>query len=309
MESEHISRFVFNKFWEDAKRRFYAPTVTNGMQLLCDKLRVGVNLIAGRPRMGCSSLAISMAVALAKQGRRVLFVTAHRQGFYSQISRNLAVEFGLDASKCSDLTAYDAEMSNIKEPIEKLPIRHMGMYYDWQDDYLSLRSLLRGEKRRNDMQYIFIDCLQDMSADSRLLNGLTQEEYLCRNFRSLADELDVPIIAVTRLNNGPARRGVIEGLHDCVWNNDLGTASVLKWMGNIVDYKAQSNKVAIMGKTGSLRLDESGRKHRISFVGIFPENDPQYTCMVMFNAPKNFPFYDAGMDCGSTVRIIAERIM
>ncbi len=211
MESEHISRFVFNKFGEDAKRRFYAPTVTNGMQLLCDKLRVGVNLIAGRPRMGCSSLAISMAVALAKQGRRVLFVTAHRQGFYSQISRNLAVEFGLDASKCSDLTAYDAEMSKIKEPIEKLPIRHMGMYYDWQDDYLSLRSLLRGEKRRNDMQYIFIDCLQDMSADSRLLNGLTQEEYLCRNFRSLADELDVPIIAVTRLNNGPARRGGIEG--------------------------------------------------------------------------------------------------
>lgn len=85
--------------------------------------------------------------------------------------------------------------------------------------------------------------------------------------------------------------------------------AVLKWMGDIVDYKAQSNKVAIMGKTGSLRLDENGRKHRISFVGIFPENDPQYTCMVMFNAPKNFPFYDAGMDCGSTVRIIAESIL
>ena len=106
-----------------------------------------------------------------------------------------------------------------------------------------------------------------------------------------------------------AKSGVIEGMHDCVWNNDLGTASVLKWMGDIVDYKAQSNEVAIMGKTGSLRLDESGRKHRISFVGIFPENDPQYTCLVMFNAPQNFPLYDAGMDCGSTVRIIAERIL
>lgn len=106
-----------------------------------------------------------------------------------------------------------------------------------------------------------------------------------------------------------AKSGVIEGLHDCVWNNDLGTASVLKWMGDVVDYKTQSNEVAIMGKTGSLRLDESGRKHRISFVGIFPEDDPQYTCLVMFNAPQNFPLYDAGMDCGSTVRIIAERIM
>ncbi len=105
-----------------------------------------------------------------------------------------------------------------------------------------------------------------------------------------------------------ASSGVIEGLHDCVWNNDLGTASVRKWFDQIVAHKAQSIQISITGKTGTVRLDNTGRKHRISFVGIFPEDNPQYTCLVIFNAPQNFPFYDAGYDCGSTVRRIAERI-
>lgn len=105
-----------------------------------------------------------------------------------------------------------------------------------------------------------------------------------------------------------ASSGVIEGLHDCVWNNDLGTASVRKWFDQIVAYKAQSIQISITGKTGTVRLDNIGRKHRISFVGIFPEDNPQYTCLVIFNAPQNFPLYDAGYDCGSTVRRIAERI-
>lgn len=105
-----------------------------------------------------------------------------------------------------------------------------------------------------------------------------------------------------------ASSGVMEGLHDCVWNNDLGTASVRKWGDLIVRYKAQSQQIPIMGKTGTLCMDSTGKKHRISFVGIFPEDDPQYTCLVIFHAPQNFPLYDAGYDCGSTVRRIATRI-
>ena len=105
-----------------------------------------------------------------------------------------------------------------------------------------------------------------------------------------------------------ASSGVMEGLHDCVWNNDLGTASVRKWFDLIVRCKAQSRQVPIMGKTGTLCLNRTGKKHRISFVGIFPEDNPQFTCLVIFHAPQNFPLYDAGYDCGSTVRRIAARI-
>lgn len=97
-----------------------------------------------------------------------------------------------------------------------------------------------------------------------------------------------------------------ECLHDVVWDNDLGTASVNPWGSR----KAQSALVSIAGKTGTAQVLEGGyqnTKHRISFVGYFPEENPQYSCICVIHGPK-WP-YDAGMDCGLVVRNIAEKTM
>ena len=98
-------------------------------------------------------------------------------------------------------------------------------------------------------------------------------------------------------------------LHDVVWDNALGTASVSKWGSRL----AQSRLVSIAGKTGTAQILEDGRyrndKHRISFVGYFPEEQPLYTCLCMINAPQNRGAYDAGFDCGITVRNIAEKVI
>lgn len=103
-----------------------------------------------------------------------------------------------------------------------------------------------------------------------------------------------------------------ECLHDVVWDNNLGTASVRKWNGKIVAYKAQSDLVSIAGKTGTAQMiiphrGYSGHNHRMTFVGYFPEEHPQYTCICMIENPKNYPAYDAGYDCGGVVRQIAEK--
>ena len=96
-------------------------------------------------------------------------------------------------------------------------------------------------------------------------------------------------------------------LHDVVWDNHLGTAAAKPW-----SRKAQSDLVSIAGKTGTAQLiipghGYSGKHPRMTFVGYFPEENPRYTCICMIEDPQ-FP-YDAGMDCGSTVRVIAERTM
>ena len=96
-------------------------------------------------------------------------------------------------------------------------------------------------------------------------------------------------------------------LHDVVWDDHLGTAAAKLW-----SRKAQSKLVPIAGKTGTAQLiipghGYSSKRHRITFVGYFPEENPQYTCICMIEDPQ-WP-YDAGMDCGSTVRTIAEKTM
>ena len=102
-------------------------------------------------------------------------------------------------------------------------------------------------------------------------------------------------------------RDIQSALHDVVWDNRLGTASWRKW-----SRKAQSDLVHIAGKTGTAQLiipghGYSSQHHRMTFVGYFPEENPQYTCICMIEDPHS-P-YDAGMDCGSTVRVIAEKTM
>ena len=96
-------------------------------------------------------------------------------------------------------------------------------------------------------------------------------------------------------------------LHDVVWDDHLGTAAKRTWTR-----KAQSELVSIAGKTGTAQLiipghGYSGKHHRMTFVGYFPEENPRYTCICMIEDPQ-YP-YDAGMDCGSTVRVIAEKTM
>lgn len=99
--------------------------------------------------------------------------------------------------------------------------------------------------------------------------------------------------------------GVLKGLHDCVNDPDNGTAFASPW-GELMAY---STKVHMFGKTGAISIDEEKRDYLVFFVGCFPENDPEYTCLVMFNSPKS-PFYSsAGMACGATVRKIAEKII
>ena len=94
---------------------------------------------------------------------------------------------------------------------------------------------------------------------------------------------------------------VREGLHETVWNK-IGTASRQTWI-----FGGQSDIVHIMGKTGGVLINREQRNYTIAFCGIFPEEDPQYTCLVMYGNPS-FPFSER-LDCVVPVRKIAERII
>ncbi len=103
-------------------------------------------------------------------------------------------------------------------------------------------------------------------------------------------------------------RDIRECLDAVVWDNDFGTASVNPWGGK----KAQSDKVHIAGKTGTAQVLENGRyrndQHRTLFCGYFPADNPKYTCICVIQQ-KPRALYDAGFDCGGTVRCIAEKTM
>ena len=130
--------------------------------------------------------------------------------------------------------------------------------------------------------------------------------------QSYLNEFDVTPLQLARLYHRLAQGSfpqewdeaisiILDGMHDVVWNNKLGTASRSVWSNG-----AQSDNVQIMGKTGTVQIKHDPYHHIISFCGSFPEEAPEYTCLVIVANP-HFP-YSAKMDCAVPVRKIAERI-
>lgn len=128
------------------------------------------------------------------------------------------------------------------------------------------------------------------------------------NGEKILEEYETSVVR-SRLCNSSTLKDIKSCLHDVVWDNDLGTASVNPWGMR----KAQSTLVSIAGKTGTAQIKGpqgySKSRHRMSFVGYFPEENPQYSCICVIHGARNRGYYDAGMDCGSVVRNIAEKTM
>lgn len=132
-----------------------------------------------------------------------------------------------------------------------------------------------------------------------LVSALKKEGEIVKQFK--------PSVVNSSICSKRTIQDIKGALYDVVWDNNLGTAAKKPWSN-----KAQSSLVEIAGKTGTAQIiipgqGYSSKNHRMTFVGYFPADNPEYTCICMIENPKNA--YDSGMDCGSTVRIIAEKTM
>lgn len=79
--------------------------------------------------------------------------------------------------------------------------------------------------------------------------------------------------------------------------------------GTATNLKGLNYKVA--GKTGTAQIIANGRydkaSHKASFVGYFPADNPQYTCIVVVNAPSNGVYY-GGSVAGPVFKEIADKV-
>ena len=231
-----------------------------------------------------SALAVSSNIAFAKMVTQAYDKTAER--FVTKL-RKMGICDSLDCE------IPGAEAPRIEIPKDKVTLSKMAYGYSVELSPLQIVSLYNAIANNGQM-------MQPRLVQSIQRNGVTEKRFPTRNLHS-------HICSLTTV------RELQQALGDVVWDNQLGTASVRSYKGKIIGYKAQSNLVRIAGKTGTAQLLVNGRydphKHRITFVGYFPQENPQYTCICMISHPHNYGAYDAGWDCGRVVRQIAEQTM
>ncbi len=229
-----------------------------------------------------SALAISSNIALAK------IVTKAYDGDAAKFVRKLE-KMNLRDSFYSEIPGADGP--RIQVPKDAVTISKMAYGYSVELSPMQILAFYNGIANNGKM-------IRPMLVSELQQDGMTVKEFKTETIKS-------SMCKKSTLND------IRLCLHDVVWDNNLGTASVRKWAGRIVAYKAQSDLVHIAGKTGTAQLLRNGRytgkNHRMTFVGYFPEEAPQYTCICMIENPQNWPAYDAGYDCGNVVRTIAEK--
>ena len=230
-----------------------------------------------------SALAVSSNIALAK------IITKAYDGDAEKFVRKLE-KMNLRDSFYSEIPGADAP--RIEIPKDAVTISKMAYGYSVELSPLHILAFYNGIANNGRI-------IRPM-----LVSALQKDGEILKRFKS--ETIKSSMCKKSTL------RDIRACLHDVVWDNDLGTASVRKWKGKVVARKAQSDLVHIAGKTGTAQMiiprrGYSPRNHRMTFVGYFPEENPQYTCLCMIENPKNYPAYDAGFDCGSTVRVIAEK--
>ena len=225
-----------------------------------------------------SALAVSSNIALAK------LITRSYEGSAKKFVRRIE-KMGLMDSVYCEIPGAD----KVRIDIPKDTVTLSKMSYGYSVELSPMQILMFYNAIANNGRMVrpmLVTSIQQDGEDTKRFKTETVKSSICSN--STLEDI----------------RGA---LHDVVWDNHLGTAAAKKW-----SRKAQSHLVTIAGKTGTAQLyipghGYSGKHHRMTFVGYFPEENPQYTCICMIEDPQ-YP-YDAGQDCGSTVRVIAEKTM
>ena len=166
-------------------------------------------IIAARPGMGKTALTLSMArnIAVTKQIPVAFF--SLEMSSVQLITRLISAETGLSSEKLrtGKLADHEWKQLNVKVgDLEKAPL--------FIDDTPALSIFdLRAKARRLASQHgiklIVVDYLQLMTAGSSNKAGNREQEIstISRNLKSLAKELEIPVIALSQLSRAVETRG------------------------------------------------------------------------------------------------------
>lgn len=156
-------------------------------------------VVAARPGMGKSTLAINMAANIADHKRPVALFTLEMSR-EEVVHRLLASLAGVDASKIKTGQLDVDRWRKLSQASSKL--YEMPFYVDDSHDLTvtSIRAKCRRLKRKGGLELVVVDYLQLMQGPRAAENRQQEIADISRSLKNLARELQVPVIAVSQLN-------------------------------------------------------------------------------------------------------------
>lgn len=166
-------------------------------------------IVAARPAMGKTSFVLNMARNAAIDHDCAVAVFSLEMGATQLAKRLITSETEIEADKIKNGRLENYEWAELNKKVEKLSQAKLFIVDTPAINIFELRAQCRRLKSAHDIKMIFIDYLQLMSGTGDQKNGTREQEIsnISRSLKSIAKELDIPVIALSQLSRAVETRG------------------------------------------------------------------------------------------------------
>ncbi len=169
-------------------------------------------IIAGRPAMGKTSFALSIAKNIAVDQRVPVAFFSLEMNSVQLVNRIISNVCSISGSNILSGDLSDDEWKRFDTEVNKL--NGAPLYVDDTPglSVFELRTKARRLVREHQVKVIMIDYLQLMNANGMRFNSRQEEvSTISRSLKGLAKELNIPILALSQLNRTVEQRDGIDG--------------------------------------------------------------------------------------------------
>ena len=162
-------------------------------------------ILAARPSMGKTALALNMAENIAVRGEPVGLFSLEMSS-NQIVQRLLSARSGVSGQSLRRNSLNDRDFQALFAACDEL--RKAPIFIDDTPGLtlMQLRAKARRMKQKFNIQSLYIDYLQLMTSGSRSESRQQEVSELSRGVKALARELNVPIIALSQLNRAAEQR-------------------------------------------------------------------------------------------------------
>jgi replicative DNA helicase len=177
--------------------------------ILAGLQRSDLIIIASRPSMGKTALALNFAHNIASKSELPVLLFSLEMSKEQLVDRLLAMESGVDAWNIRTGNLSDSDFEKIGQAMGTLS--EAPIYIDDTPGITvsDMRTKARREMHQRQLGAIVVDYLQLMSGGSRFggdYNRVQEMSEISRGLKSIARELNVPVIALSQLNRSVESR-------------------------------------------------------------------------------------------------------
>ena len=170
-------------------------------KITCGLQKADLIIVAGRPSMGKTAFALNLALNTAVSTKKAVAIFSLEMSKESLVNRLLCAEAGIDSSKLRGGFLRESDWPKLTRAASQLSEAPLFIDDTAEITPLEMRAKARRLIREHDLGLVVVDYLQLMRSASRYDSNREREiSEISRSMKSLAKELNIPVIALSQLN-------------------------------------------------------------------------------------------------------------